>query len=72
MSTTPEEAMANCRLLELTREMREFYDGVQLVLWWHTPQQLLQGRKPIDMLRDTGKYVELRAMVAGLRDGAFI
>lgn len=60
------------RLLALLRELGHLYDLEGAALWCETPQPLLDGRRPVDMLVSEKGAADVAAVVARLRDGAHI
>lgn len=58
------------RLLALFRKLGAFYDLAQAVEWCETPQPLLDGQRPVDMLATDEGAADVDALVTRLRDGA--
>lgn len=60
------------RLLSVMRSLGAFYDVEHAVQWCETPQPLLDGQRPVDLLITEAGAAEVDAVVARLRDGAHI
>lgn len=60
------------RLLALLRQLGAIYDLEGAAQWCETPQPLLDGQRPVDMLVSDKGAAEVAAVVARLRDGAHI
>jgi transcriptional regulator with XRE-family HTH domain len=62
------------RLLELAylaEELGEFYNPADARVWLFSPHRLLGGERPVDRIQQ-GKIGGVLALVAQLRDGAFL
>lgn len=60
------------RIIGLFRDLIGIYDLAGAIDWCETPQQLLDGRKPIEMLISKEGAAEVDAVVARLRDGVHV
>lgn len=55
----------------LAEELSEFYSPEQARLWLFKPHKLLKGDTPADRIR-AGKLNDVRALIAQLKDGAYV
>ena len=55
----------------LAEELSEFYSPQQARLWLFKPHKLLNGDTPADRIR-AGKLQDVRALIAQLKDGAYV
>ncbi len=55
----------------LVRELAEFYQPEEARLWLFAPHKLLGGDKPADRIQQ-GRVEEVRAIIAQLKDGAYV
>jgi transcriptional regulator with XRE-family HTH domain len=55
----------------LVGELAEFYPPEEARLWLFSPHRLLGGERPADRIRQ-GKTDDVLALIAQLRDGAFV
>lgn len=55
----------------LVTELGEFYDREEARLWLFAPHRLLEGDRPADRIQQ-GKPDDVLALIAQLRDGAFV
>lgn len=58
------------RVLALFRKLAALYDLTQAVEWCETPQPLLDGQRPVDMLTTDEGAADVDALVTRLCDGA--
>jgi transcriptional regulator with XRE-family HTH domain len=61
-------------LLELefiVDQLGDFYEPNEARQWLFSPQKLLQGRSPAELIRE-GKIDEVRRLVNQLRDGVYL
>lgn len=58
------------RVLALLRKLGGLYDLESAIRWCESPQPLLDGQRPIDMLSAEKSAAEVDSVVAGLIDGA--
>ena len=52
-------------------ELSEFYDPDEARLWLFSPHKLLAGLRPADLVKE-GRIDEVRALIAHLKDGAYV
>jgi transcriptional regulator with XRE-family HTH domain len=55
----------------LLGELAEFYEPQEARLWLFAPHRLLGGERPADRIQQ-GKLDDVLALIAQLRDGAFV
>ena len=55
----------------LLGELAEFYEPQEARLWLFAPHRLLGGERPADRIQQ-GKLDDVLAVIAQLRDGAFV
>ncbi len=55
----------------LAEELSEFYSPEQARLWLFKPHKLLKGDTPADRIQ-AGKLDDVRALIAQLKDGAYV
>jgi len=55
----------------LAEELSEFYSPQQARIWLFKPHTLLKGETPADRIRE-GKLDDVRALIAQLKDGAYV
>lgn len=55
----------------LIGELAEFYEPGEARLWLFAPHRLLGGQRPADRIQE-GKVDDVLALIAQLRDGAFV
>lgn len=55
----------------LIGELAEFYEPAEARLWLFAPHRLLGGERPADRIQQ-GKVDDVLALIAQLRDGAFV
>jgi transcriptional regulator with XRE-family HTH domain len=55
----------------LAEELAEFYSPEESRLWLFKPHKLLNGDTPADRIR-AGKLDDVRALIAQLKDGAYV
>jgi transcriptional regulator with XRE-family HTH domain len=55
----------------LVGELAEFYEPAEARLWLFSPHRLLGGERPADRIQQ-GKLDDVLALIAQLRDGAFV
>ncbi len=55
----------------LVVELAEFYEPQEARLWLFAPHRLLAGERPADRIQQ-GKLDDVLALIAQLRDGAFV
>ena len=55
----------------LVRELAEFYGSAEARLWLFTPQRLLGGETPAQCIQND-KVEDVQALLAQLRDGAYV
>jgi len=60
------------RLINLFRNLGGLYDLAGAIAWCESPQPLLDGQKPVDMLISDNGAAEVDALVARLRDGVHV
>lgn len=60
------------RFIALFRNLSAIYDLAGAIDWCESPQQLLAGQKPIDLLISEKGAAEVDAVVARLRDGVHV
>lgn len=53
-------------------QLDEFYTAKDAVAWCESPQALLGGKRPLELLMTKGGTEQVAAVIARLRDGAFI
>ena len=58
-------------LTYLAEELSEFYSPAEARLWLFKPHTLLKGDTPADRIRG-GKLDDVRALIAQLKDGAYV
>jgi uncharacterized protein (DUF2384 family) len=68
----PTVGVALGRFAAILMALDDFYDLKEALLWCESPQPLLGGRRPINLLTTNQGAIEVAAVVARLRDGAFI
>lgn len=52
-------------------ELSDFYEPQEARLWLYSPQKLLNGQKPVDLIRE-GRSKDVITLVDQLRDGIYI
>ncbi len=52
-------------------ELSEFFSPDEARLWLYSPNRMLGGSRPADLIKD-GRIGEVRALIARLRDGAYV
>lgn len=52
-------------------ELSEFYDPAEAKLWLFSPHKLLGGIRPADLVKE-GRIDKVRALIAQLKDGAYV
>ena len=52
-------------------ELSEFFAPDEARLWLFSPNRMLGGSRPVDHIQN-GKIDEVRALIAQLRDGAYV
>lgn len=72
MSEQPRVGIALGRFASVLMALDEFYDLKEALLWCESPQPLLAGRRPIELLATDQGAIEVAAVIARLRDGAFV
>lgn len=55
---------------ELISLLSDFYDQDEARLWISSPQELLGGRSPIELIRE-GRAAEVRQLINQLRDAIY-
>jgi transcriptional regulator with XRE-family HTH domain len=55
----------------LLAELAEFYEPDEAHLWLFSPHRLLSGERPADRIQQ-GKLNDVLALIAQLRDGAYV
>jgi hypothetical protein len=60
------------RVIALFRNLRGVYDLMAAIEWCESPQQLLDGQRPIDMLISAKGAADVDAVVAQMRDGVHV
>ena len=60
------------RVTDLLGQLKEFYELSDAIAWIASEQSLLGDRRPADLLHTEEGTREVKAVVARLRDGAFI
>jgi transcriptional regulator with XRE-family HTH domain len=55
----------------LAEELSEFYTPDQARIWLFKPHKLLKGDTPADRIQE-GKLDDVRALIAQLKDGAYV
>ncbi len=55
----------------LLAELAEFYEPEEARLWLFAPHRLLDGERPADRIQ-RGKLDDVLALIAQLRDGAYV
>ena len=55
----------------LLSELAELYEPDEARLWLFSPHRLLDGERPADRIQH-GKVDDVQALIAQLRDGAFV
>jgi antitoxin component HigA of HigAB toxin-antitoxin module len=63
---------AVARLAALLRNLGDMYDLAGAIDWCESPQQLLDGQRPIDMVISDVGAAEVDAAVTRLRDGVHV
>ena len=51
--------------------LQPFFDGDGAWLWLHLPQPLLDGARPVDVIR-AGEQQRVRDVIQQLRDSAYV
>jgi transcriptional regulator with XRE-family HTH domain len=67
----PERLQRLLTLEWLLGELAEFYEPREARLWLFAPHRLLGGERPADRIQQ-GKLDDVLALIAQLRDGAFV
>jgi transcriptional regulator with XRE-family HTH domain len=67
----PERLQRLLTLEWLISELSEFYEPDEAHLWLFAPHRLLGGERPADRIQE-GKVDDVLALIAQLRDGAFV
>jgi len=67
----PERLKQLLALTWLAEELSEFYSAEEARLWLFKPHKLLNGDTPADRIR-AGKLEDVRALIAQLKDGAYV
>lgn len=70
--TSPEDAAYAFRILQTLTALEEFYEPLEAMRWLRLEQALLGGRKPAELLKTEDGTIEVNAVIARLRDGAYI
>jgi transcriptional regulator with XRE-family HTH domain len=66
------ERLQKLLILEwLIDELAELYGPDEARLWLFSPHKLLGGERPVDRIRE-GRIDDVRALIAQLRDGAYV
>jgi transcriptional regulator with XRE-family HTH domain len=55
----------------LISELSELYNPSDAHIWLFSPNKLLQGRRPVDLIKER-KSDEVLRVIAQLKDGAFV
>jgi transcriptional regulator with XRE-family HTH domain len=55
----------------LISELSEFYDPPEANIWLFSPNKLLFGKRPVDLIKEK-KIDEVLRVIAQLKDGAFV
>lgn len=63
---------AVARIITLLQKLGDVYDLAGAIRWCESPQQLLDGQKPIDMVISEKGAAEVDVVVDRLRDGVHI
>lgn len=60
------------RITNVLGQLKEFYELSDAISWVASKQPLLQDRRPADLLQTDEGAKEVEAVIARLRDGAFV
>lgn len=60
------------RFANLSIGLRDFFEPDEVEQWIESPQSLLSGRVPLDLLETDEGSAEVFAVLERLRDGAYI
>jgi putative toxin-antitoxin system antitoxin component (TIGR02293 family) len=71
-TSEPTAGVALGRFAAILMALDDLYELKEALLWCESPQALLGGRRPINLLTTDQGALEVAAVVARLRDGAFI
>lgn len=71
MSPEERDFVLITRLAALKQRLLELYDPVEVTAWFETPQNYLQGRRPIDLISDDAGYLEISRILDCILEGAF-
>lgn len=60
------------RFAETITQLDDFYSAKEAVAWCESPQVTLGGKRPLELLLTKSGTEQVVAVIARLRDGAFV
>lgn len=64
--------LLGARVKVIMRDLLEFYEPSEAMLWFTSPHSLLEQDVPFLLLQTAGGYRRIKFMLARLKDGAYI
>lgn len=65
------EGLAEFGIAPVIDELSGFFAPDEARLWLFSPNRMLAGSRPVDHIQE-GRIDEVRALIAQLRDGAYV
>jgi uncharacterized protein (DUF2384 family) len=68
----PPALVVTIRLAALKTRLLQIYTPAEADEWMHTPQRLLEGHRPIDMLSNTLTYLDVDNAIDGMLGDTYL